>query len=143
MAVVRDIQQFRATGANIEDIRTDWLRIPLAQPIADSTHVLRFKDLILVEIRAGDSVGTSYMLSFDYAPTLLRGIVAAHDGVSKFLPVCREAIDVGTDSSLNANQIASGAATFGLRWTSLMDSVRRPRFFWQIWAAAMCSLDPD
>ena len=52
-----------------------WLRIPLSQPIADSTHVLRFIDLILVEVRAGDHVGTSYMLSFDYAPALLKGIV--------------------------------------------------------------------
>jgi len=59
----------------IEEVRTDWLRIPLSQPIADSTHVLRFIDLILVEIRAGDHVGTSYMLSFDYAPALLKGIV--------------------------------------------------------------------
>src|SRR5208283_4672635 len=62
-------------SVTIEDVRTDWLRIPLSQPIADSTHVLRFIDLILVEIRAGDHVGTSYMLSFDYAPALLRGIV--------------------------------------------------------------------
>lgn len=59
----------------IEDVRTDWLRIPLSQPIADSTHVLRFIDLILVEIRAGDHVGTSYMLSFAYAPALLKGII--------------------------------------------------------------------
>jgi hypothetical protein len=59
----------------IEDVRTDSLRIPLSQPIADSTHVLRFIDLILVEIRAGDHVGTSYMLSFDYAPALLKGII--------------------------------------------------------------------
>ena len=32
-------------------------------------------DLILVAIRAGDHVGTSYMLSFDYAPALLKGII--------------------------------------------------------------------
>jgi len=32
-------------------------------------------DLILVEVRAGEQTGMSYMLSFDYAPALLRGIV--------------------------------------------------------------------
>ena len=31
-----------------DDVRTDWLRIPLSQPIADTSHVLRFIDLILV-----------------------------------------------------------------------------------------------
>jgi len=59
----------------IEEVRTDWLRIPLSQPIADSTHVLRCIDLILVEIRAGEYVGGSYMLSFDYAPALLKGVI--------------------------------------------------------------------
>ena len=59
----------------IEEVRTDWLRIPLPQPIADSTHVLRFIDLILVEVISGDHVGTCYMLSFDYAPALLKGII--------------------------------------------------------------------
>ena len=59
----------------ITDIRTEWLRVPFAAPIADATHELRFLDLILVEVCAGDSSGTSYMLSFDYAPRLLKGIV--------------------------------------------------------------------
>jgi L-alanine-DL-glutamate epimerase-like enolase superfamily enzyme len=59
----------------IEEVTTDWLRIPLSRPIADSTHALRCIDLILVEIRAGEHVGGSYMLSFDYAPSLLRGII--------------------------------------------------------------------
>jgi L-alanine-DL-glutamate epimerase-like enolase superfamily enzyme len=72
MASLPDI---RPSQTNIEEVRTDWLRIPLSQPIADSTHVLNFIDLILVEVRAGDHVGTSYMLSFDYAPALLKGIV--------------------------------------------------------------------
>ena len=60
---------------NIEEVRSDWLRIPLPQPIADASHVLRFIDLILVEVRTGEHVGSSYMLSFDYAPTLLKGII--------------------------------------------------------------------
>jgi L-alanine-DL-glutamate epimerase-like enolase superfamily enzyme len=60
---------------NIEEVRTDWLRLPLSQPIADSSHVLRCIDLILVEVRAGEHVGSSYMLSFDYAPALLKGII--------------------------------------------------------------------
>jgi L-alanine-DL-glutamate epimerase-like enolase superfamily enzyme len=59
----------------IQDVRTDWLRIPLAQPIADASHVLRFIDLVLVEVQAGEHTGSSYMLSFDYAPALLKGIV--------------------------------------------------------------------
>jgi len=59
----------------IHDVRSDWLRIPLPEPIADASHTLRFIDLILVEIHAGDHIGSSYMLSFDYAPSLLKGIV--------------------------------------------------------------------
>jgi L-alanine-DL-glutamate epimerase-like enolase superfamily enzyme len=59
----------------ITDVKTEWLRVPFATPIADSTHELRFLDLILVEVFAGDYSGVSYMLSFDYAPLLLRGIV--------------------------------------------------------------------
>jgi hypothetical protein len=62
----------------IHDVKTDWLRIPLSQPIADSSHVLSFIDLILVEVHAGDHVGESYRLSFDYAPTLLKGMVDRH-----------------------------------------------------------------
>jgi L-alanine-DL-glutamate epimerase-like enolase superfamily enzyme len=59
----------------ITDIKTEWLRVPFATPIADSTHELTFLDLILVEVFAGDHSGISYMLSFDYAPLLLKGIV--------------------------------------------------------------------
>ncbi|HSM79940.1 MAG TPA: mandelate racemase/muconate lactonizing enzyme family protein [Bryobacteraceae bacterium] len=59
----------------IDDIRTEWLRVPIHPPIADSTHVLRFMDLILVEIRAGGHSGWSYMLSFDYGSALLKGVV--------------------------------------------------------------------
>ncbi len=59
----------------IENIATRWLRVPLSPPIADSTHVLNFIDLILVEITAGGVTGSCYMLSFDYAPGLLKGVV--------------------------------------------------------------------
>jgi hypothetical protein len=59
----------------IHDVKTDWLRIPLSQPIAGSSHVLSFVDLLVVGVRAGDQVGESYMLSFDYAPALLKGVV--------------------------------------------------------------------
>jgi L-alanine-DL-glutamate epimerase-like enolase superfamily enzyme len=59
----------------IDDIRTEWLRVPISPPIADSTHTLYFMDIIVVDIRAGDHVGHSYMLSFDYAPLLLKGII--------------------------------------------------------------------
>jgi L-alanine-DL-glutamate epimerase-like enolase superfamily enzyme len=59
----------------IDAISTRWLRVPLEPPIADSTHVLRYIDWIVVEVRAGDHTGLCAMLSFDYAPALLRGIV--------------------------------------------------------------------
>ncbi len=59
----------------IDDIRTEWLRVPISPPIADATHVLRFMDIIIVEIRAADYFGHSYMLSFDYAPSLLKGVI--------------------------------------------------------------------
>ncbi len=59
----------------IDDITTSWLRVPFPAPIADATHELRFLDLIVVEIRSGEHSGISYMLSFDYGPRLLKGIV--------------------------------------------------------------------
>jgi len=59
----------------IEAIATRWLRIPLSPPIADSTHILNAIDLILVEVTAGGVTGSCYMLSFDYAPALLKGFV--------------------------------------------------------------------
>ena len=59
----------------IDDIRTRWLRVPFPAPVADATHVLEFLDLITVEVRSGDLYGGCYMLSFDYAPALLKGIV--------------------------------------------------------------------
>ena len=59
----------------ITDIRTEWLRVPIIPPIEDSTHVLRCMDLILTEVRAGEHSGWSYMLSFDYASALLKGII--------------------------------------------------------------------
>lgn len=60
---------------NIEDVRTEWLRVPISPPIADATHVLRFMDLILVEVRAGEFCGSSDMLSFDYGPAVLKGLI--------------------------------------------------------------------
>jgi L-alanine-DL-glutamate epimerase-like enolase superfamily enzyme len=59
----------------IDDIRTEWLRVPIVPPIADATHILRFIDIIVVEVRAGDHLGYSYMLSFDYASSLLKGLI--------------------------------------------------------------------
>jgi L-alanine-DL-glutamate epimerase-like enolase superfamily enzyme len=59
----------------IDDIHTEWLRVPISPPIADATHVLQFMDIVIIEIRAGDCLGHSYMLSFDYAPSLLRGMI--------------------------------------------------------------------
>lgn len=59
----------------IKGIHTEWLRVPISPPIADATHVLEFMDIILVEVQAGDHCGSSYMLSFDYAPLLLKGMI--------------------------------------------------------------------
>jgi hypothetical protein len=36
----------------IQDVRTEWLRLPLARPIADAFHVQHHIDLILVEVLA-------------------------------------------------------------------------------------------
>jgi hypothetical protein len=38
----------------IEEVRTEWLRLPLSQPIADASHVLRFLDLPPLEIRTSE-----------------------------------------------------------------------------------------
>ena len=59
----------------IDDIKTRWLRVPLSPPFADATHTLNFIDYILVAVHSGDYSGSCYMLSFDYAPALLKGIV--------------------------------------------------------------------
>jgi L-alanine-DL-glutamate epimerase-like enolase superfamily enzyme len=59
----------------IDDVQTEWLRVPISPPIADATHVLQFMDLLITEIRAGETCGSSYMLSFDYGSALLKGLV--------------------------------------------------------------------
>ena len=69
------IQQTRDWCSKITDVQTRWLRVPLARPIADSTHELKAIDLILVSVQAGEWSGVSYMLSFDYAPSLLKGLI--------------------------------------------------------------------
>jgi hypothetical protein len=47
----------------VDDVRTDWLRIPPPQPIPDSMHVLRWIDFILIKVRASERSGWSYKLS--------------------------------------------------------------------------------
>lgn len=60
----------------IKDIRTTLLSVPLNAPIADSTHVLKRIQWVLVDVLTdGDLTGNSFMLTFDYGPDLLRGIV--------------------------------------------------------------------
>jgi hypothetical protein len=53
----------------ITDIRTEWLRVPISPPISDSTHELRFLDLILVDVFAGDHVGH---IAICFRSTMLR-----------------------------------------------------------------------
>ncbi|MGB9433197.1 MAG: hypothetical protein WBQ89_13210 [Candidatus Acidiferrum sp.] len=38
----------------IKEVTSDWLGIPLSQPVADSTHVLRCLALILEDVPAGE-----------------------------------------------------------------------------------------
>jgi len=60
----------------ITDIQTTLLSVPLNPPIADSTHVLNQIQWIVVEVLTDVGLqGNSLMLTFDYAPELLRRIV--------------------------------------------------------------------
>jgi L-alanine-DL-glutamate epimerase-like enolase superfamily enzyme len=60
----------------IRDIHTTLLSVPLNPPIADSTHTLRHIQWILVDVITDEGLqGNSLMLTFDYGPELLRGIV--------------------------------------------------------------------
>jgi len=60
----------------ITDVRTTLLSVPLNPPIADSTHVLHHIQWILVDVETDEGlVGNAFMLTFDYGPELLRGIV--------------------------------------------------------------------
>ena len=60
----------------ITDIRATLLSVPLNPPIADSTHVLNHIQWILVDVFTDEGlVGNSFMLTFDYGPELLQGIV--------------------------------------------------------------------
>ncbi|HVT93649.1 MAG TPA: mandelate racemase/muconate lactonizing enzyme family protein [Bryobacteraceae bacterium] len=99
----------------ISDLRTEWLRVPINPPIADSTHVLRFMDLIVVEIRAGDHTGCSYMLSFDYGSALLKGVI---DHELKRYVMDRDADDIGGihAGNLRATEYigTSGVAMWGI-----------------------------
>ncbi len=79
----------------IKDIRTTWLSIPLKVPLADSTHILDKIDWILVDVLTNEGVtGHSYMLTFDYGPELLKGVVdkELRDSIAGMDPVFIEKI---------------------------------------------------
>jgi L-alanine-DL-glutamate epimerase-like enolase superfamily enzyme len=60
----------------IQDVRTTWLSIPLKPALADSTHRLDRIEWILVDVLTDQGLaGHSCMLTFDYGPELLKGIV--------------------------------------------------------------------
>jgi len=60
----------------IKDVRTSRLSVPLKEPLADSTHVLNKIEWILVDVLTDDGLsGHSHMLTFEYGPELLKGIV--------------------------------------------------------------------
>jgi L-alanine-DL-glutamate epimerase-like enolase superfamily enzyme len=66
----------REPPMKIRDIQTTLLSVPLNPPIADSTHRLRHIQWILVNVITDEGLqGNSLMLTFDYGPELLRGIV--------------------------------------------------------------------
>jgi L-alanine-DL-glutamate epimerase-like enolase superfamily enzyme len=60
----------------IKDIQTTLLSVPLNPPLADSTHVLKHIQWIVVDVFTDEGLqGNSLMLTFDYGPELLRTIV--------------------------------------------------------------------
>ena len=61
----------------IEEIKTTWLSVPVKEPFADSTHKpSNVIEWILVDILTDEGItGRSHMLTFDYAPELLQGMV--------------------------------------------------------------------
>lgn len=60
----------------ITDVKTTWLSLPLSSPLADSTHVLDRIEWILVDVLTDEGhTGHAHMLTFDYGPELLKGIV--------------------------------------------------------------------
>ena len=59
----------------IKDISASWLRVPLSRPLSDSTHELTCIDWIVVEVRDAECSGRSCMLSFDFAPSLMKRFV--------------------------------------------------------------------
>jgi L-alanine-DL-glutamate epimerase-like enolase superfamily enzyme len=60
----------------IADVKTTWLSMPLKSPLADSTHVLDKIEWILVDVMTDTGLsGSAHMLTFDYGPELLKGVV--------------------------------------------------------------------
>jgi L-alanine-DL-glutamate epimerase-like enolase superfamily enzyme len=60
----------------INDISTTQLSVPVEPPIRDSTHVLKCIQWVLADVLTDEGLmGNSFMLTFDYGPDLLRGIV--------------------------------------------------------------------
>jgi len=61
----------------IADVRATLLSVPLSPPIANSTHVLRQIQWVLVDILTDQGLtGHSHMLTFGYGPELLMGMVS-------------------------------------------------------------------
>lgn len=60
------------TSFAVTSAAVSWLRVPFAQPVADSTHTLAVIDIIVLELGdAAGNRGTAYMLGFDYASAVL------------------------------------------------------------------------
>jgi L-alanine-DL-glutamate epimerase-like enolase superfamily enzyme len=60
----------------IRGVQTTRLSVPLPEPLADATHTLPSVDWILVDIHTDNGLtGHAHMLTFDYGPELLMGIV--------------------------------------------------------------------
>ena len=100
----------------IADVRTKWLAIPLKTPLADSTHRLDKIEWILVEVLTDQGItGHSCMLTFDFGPQLLKGII---DHELKRVAVGMDAHLIGAVWEACWNQVEyigqSGLAAWGI-----------------------------
>jgi len=117
----------------IEDVRTTWLSIPLTPPLADSTHRLDRIEWILVEVLTDQGIaGHSCMLTFDYGPELLKGIV---DHELRAVAIGMDAHFIGAVWEACWNQVEyigqTGVAAWGLAAIDIA--------LWDILGKSQCS----
>jgi hypothetical protein len=109
----------------IEEIRTEWLRVPIDPPIADSTHELRFLDLVVVEVCSEGLSGWSYMLSFDYGTALMKNLVDA-----ELRPKVLGKDATAKSAAAGTSRPPSTWVAKGLRCGARRPSIRRYGIYW-------------